>query len=272
MTPINIISFLILIPLMLFPQQGAAELSLKNFFTPSEITEVQKGRIITDVYLKNSKRISTENSYSQNITIPVTEFTPESLNRNSMITVEKLFLPYDLGKRPLSDLYLTILDPSNLKDMKYYSHRREKLETFILQSRKLADDTQDAGEINKILPHREGMFKIVDNKFGELIFISDLYSRDNDFILVNTCPEPITKFMLELTDKNQYRLISFFFYDKKARGYFCFFLHTLKVKNEFLLNTGLIKSKSFGNRIRACSIHLASLLGIDLKNQIAAFK
>ena len=272
MTRINKYLFLIVLITAVPGQPLPARVSKHVLFTHEETMKILQGRIITDVFLKHGKRLSTEENRGAVVRIPVTTHTPEKLNNFDMITVEKLFLPYDLDKRPASDLYRTLLSCNKLAGMKYYSHRAGGVKPFILKSAPVSGDITETRVPFKTLPYTRGIFRIKDNKFGEILFKSELFCRGNDFILVNTCTGPVSKFMIELVDKGDYRMISFFIYDRAARGYLCYFLHTLKVKNDLFLRTGIIESKSFGNRIRACTLHLCSLLGIDRAHRIDAFR
>ncbi len=264
-----IILLTILFVIVIFPESN---LKTDNFFTSKDITRIKNGEIITRMYTKN-------NAVGENtdliINIPKTKYINEDFSIYEMVTDEKAFIPYKLDSNEKKlNFYNTLCSYSKLKGMKYFSRRIQKIEQLIIDSyliesinkkKKLNDITCSA-----ILPQADNYFIQKDNKFGELIFKSTIYNDGDNFIMINTCLEPISNGILTMCKKEEYKFITYFIYDKESNGFFYYSANIMRIRLDFVLKKGkfTLYPTTFSNRLRATTVHLVKLLGINWDNKI----
>ncbi len=247
-----------------------------DFFSKDEIDYVSGGNIITLVRLKyNNDIISDERFKNQPIHLK-NNYAPSWVNAGEMISIEKGFIPYKNDAVSNLRFYNGLLSYSSLAGMKYYSHKARSVEPFILKAYRI-DSPENQSQIkdiiaDKIENRKTNYFLMSDNKFGDLVFRSELYSEGNNFILKNICVYPIKKFGVKINDSGEYATISYFIYDIRLKGYFYYTVSALRIKSDFFLKINAISPKGFGNRLRAGSVHLVKNLGIDWSGKIKAFE
>lgn len=245
-------------------------LILSDFFKADELPKVKNGDIIARMYLKHN---SVKENTHLSITEPKSKYIDVDLIPYEMICDEKTFFPYNLTQESKLKLYNTFVSYSKLKGMQYYSLR--KVHQLIMESYRIKSP-KDKHKINdpvydKIYPKITNYFLQEDNKFGKLIFKSDIYNEGNNFVIVNTCMQPIKKF-ISINKKEEYKFYTFFIYDKESNGYFYYSISAMRIRLEILITTGIfgikLRPTTFSNRLRATTIHLLKLLGIDRMDKI----
>ena len=116
------------------------------------------------------------------------------------------------------------------------------------------------------------MFFQEDNKFGKLFYKSELYNEEDNFILVNTCLEPLTKLIFSINEKEEYKICSYYIYDKEKKGFFYYSFIIMRVRvNALLTMKQGYSPTTFSNRLRASSVHLAKLIGLNWENKLNAW-
>lgn len=267
-----IIIFLIQI-LMFVNLCAEGSLSLKTFFSSEEIKKVLDGEIISRMCIKDNA--SGENT-DLKIVIPRTKFADEDFSIYEVVIDEKAFIPYNLEEDSSKLKFYNILTAySKLKGMKYYSRMRKDIETFILDSKKLdPDDFSPVDDVkyNEIKPGIENYFYQNDNKFGKLKFKSELYNdNENNFIMINTCIQPVSKLFFVINKKDETKFVSYFIYSKEKQGFFYYAFNVMRVRLKFLLTKNDIMTLNptlFSSRLRASTVHLAKSLGLDWENKL----
>jgi hypothetical protein len=249
---------------------GAAKLiSVQSLFSADEIAALRQGKIITRAYLKESPSL---NVGSRNgLRIPRSEYIGD-LSNYEMVADEKAFIPYRLTDKNRLAFYNLLVSHSRLAGMKYYSRTEKKLEPFIIDSycvdsaegvRRTADPIYASIE-----KKRESYFRVRDNRFGDMVFQSDLYNEGDCFIVKNTCTAPLSKYGMSLSRAGEYQIINFLLYDREAGGFYYYAIHALRIHNGALLKSGMLSAWSFANRLRAGTVHMAQMLGVDLMDKI----
>jgi hypothetical protein len=250
-------------------------ISTNNFFDKAEREVVLKDGIITKSFLKNNNSAYTPNTNGQ-INIPVTQYTEKDLAGYEMICVEKTFFPYELTGESKLSVYNNLASAAKLKDMQYYSRTDSKIETLITSSSRIAsseDKTPNKDSVyTSISPKTVNYFTITDNRFGDLTFRSELYSEGENFILKNVCVEPMEKYFISINNKEEYKLITFFIYNKESKGYFYYSINAMRIRSGYFLKLGMLSAENFANRMRGSTVHTAKLLGLDWGDKIKAFQ
>jgi hypothetical protein len=253
-----------------------AAMSAADFFSKDEADYALKGGIITSVRLKYNNEIITNEKFKNLTVVKESKYSEPWFNSSEMISSEKGFIHFKTGADSKLGFYNTLLSFSSLAGMKYYSHKASSVEPFILKAYRIAypenqSKINDFKE-NKIDIKKTNYFLMSDNKFGELIFRSDLFSEGNNFILKNTCVHPIKKFGVKINDSGEYVTVSYFLYDIRRKGYFYYTVSALRIKSDFFLKINAISPKGFGNRLRAGTVHLVDKIGINWNDKIKAFE
>ena len=267
MKKLSILTILCLVATAIFADVSA-DLSVSTFFTAEQQTAVVNGDILPQMWVKYNAK--NENSV-ESIAIPTTKYNNEDYSVYEVVTDERFFIPYELNDESKLKFYNVLTSYSGLKGMQYYSRRAGKASLLIkkcyrvksLSDEKLPDITYD-----KIEPKISNMFLQKDNKLGTLYFKNELFSDSDNFVMVNTCVIPITKALFTINDKNEYKIYSFFIYDAEAGGYFCYSFQVLRVKLDSVLKSGMISPTTFSNRLRASTVHLYKMLGIDKSDKL----
>lgn len=253
--------------------QNISAVDVSTFFSPSEMKKVKEGEIISRMYMNtNPGDFNTD----QSLTIPRTKYTPEDYSSNSYEVVcdEKAFFPYQLDGESRLKLYNILTGYSRLKGMKYWSLNRDRSETFILDCYRvekslLGYSKKDDKEYSTISTHLQGYFEQEDNKFskyaGKLVYKSDLYTEGNNFILVNSTQSGIPF----VCNKDEMKLITFFIYDEEARGFYYYAFSVMRIRLDLLYKK--TNATLFSSRLRAGTIHFATLLGLNWYDKLQAW-
>ncbi len=267
MKKLSILTILCLVATAIFADVSA-DLSVSTFFTAEQQTEVVNGDILPQMWVKYNAK--NENSV-ESITIPTTKYNNEDYSVYEVVTDERFFIPYKLNDESKLKFYNVLTSYSGLKGMQYYSRRAGKASLLIKKCyrvKSLSDEKLPDITYEKIEPKISNMFLQKDNKLGTLYFKNELFSDSDNFVMVNTCVIPITKALFTINDKNEYKIYSFFIYDAEAGGYFCYSFQVLRVKLDSVLKSGMISPTTFSNRLRASTVHLYKMLGIDKSDKL----
>jgi hypothetical protein len=247
-------------------------LSLNTFFNDAELKKVLDGEIVSRMCIKGNA--SGENTDLE-IDIPRTKYADEDFSSYEVVIDEKAFIPYDMENTSSKIKFYNILTAySKLKGMQYYSRMRKQTETFILKSKRIDPDkntTIDDVTYNEIKPKIENYFFQTDNKFGKLKFRSDLYNDGNNFVMVNTCIQPVSKLFFVINKKDETKFISYFIYSKEQKGFFYYSFNVMKVRLKFLLSENDVMTLNptlFSSRLRASTVHFAKLLGLNWEDKL----
>ncbi len=268
----KIILFFIINILYILNLYTQTPLSVDTFFNNKEIEKVLKGEIITRMYIKDNA--SGENT-DLKIEIPNTKYTNEDFSAYEVIVDEKAFIQYKLEDIPSRLKFYNILTAySKLKGMQYYTRMRKRKEIFILESSKInpKNNLSIPDEIyDEIKPKIENYFSQKDNKFGKLTFRSELYNEGNNFVIINTCIHPISSFVFVINKKEETKFINYFFYSEEKKGFYYYTINVMRVRLNFLLKENDIMTLNptlFSNRLRASTVHLAKMLGLNLEDKL----
>lgn len=247
--------------------------SSENLFTKHEKEILLRGELITKCYLKHKGTVHTPNTDAR-IIVPLTKFTGNDLQNYEMLCVEKAFFRYDVSEKSLLYLYNTLSAYSKLSGMQYYSRTDKKIQPFITESYGLDSNYKRIDDVTRfsITPKSVNYLKITDNRFGDLVFRSELHNERENFILKNSCIQPMEKYFIAINNKEEYHLISFFIYDKQAKGYFYYSLHAMRIRSENFLKLRMLSAENFANRIRGNTVHMARLIGLNWDDKIKAFE
>ena len=260
MKKINLLIFFVLLTFNFF---GIDPIDVKTFFTPEELQKINNGELIPNMYVKFNSR--GENS-AENIVIPRTKYNDVDLSSYEILSTDKGFIPYKLNEESKLAFYNTLAAFSKLEGMVYYSRRDAKVMQLIKKCYRvesLSGNKYPDKVYAKIEPKVSNMFFQEDNKFGKVFYRSDLYNEGDNFIMINTSLIPISKFIFTLNDKEEYQVSSFFIYSKEKAGFYYYSYLAMKVKVEAVLKTEAFGPTAFSNRLRAATVHLAKLIGLD---------
>jgi hypothetical protein len=253
-----------------------AAITAGDFFSKNEIDYILKGGVITSVRLKYNSDIITNESFKNQSAEKENKYSESWFNSSEMISIEKGFIPYKIDADSKLKFYNALLSFSSLAGMKYYSHKARSVEPFILKAYGIVSPDNQSRikdlRADKIDIKKTNYFLMSDNKFGELVFRSELYSDGNDFILKNICVHPVRKFGVKINDSSEYATMSYFLYDIRLKGFFYYSVSALRIKSDFFLKINAVSPKGFGNRLRAGTVHLVKNLGIDWNGKIIAFE
>lgn len=272
----QIVLFLILVIILLNHNQlslAQKKINTDNLFTKHEKEILLRGELITKSFLKHRGTIHTPNTDAR-IIVPITKFTQNYLQNYEMLCVEKAFFRYEASEKSLLYLDNTLTAYSKLSGMQYYSRTDKKIQPFITESYGLDSNYKRTDDITRssITPKSVNYLKITDNRFGDLIFRSELYNEGENFILKNVCLQPMEKYFIAINNKEEYQLISFFIYDKQAKGYYYYSLHAMRIRSESFLKLKMLSAENFANRIRGNTVHMAKLIGLNWDDKIKAFE
>ncbi len=259
---------------------NTSELNINHFFSQTDIENIEKHNIISRMYVKyNSRKENTD----EKIELPDIKYINKYINSDKylkysqyeIITDEKAFIPYDLEKEGKIKFYNILLSYSQLSGMKYYSRRDKKVQQFIKEAYRI-----DINSKKKINDKKEEILKEYscdyfmqkDNRFGNMIFKSEVYTEDNGFVMINSCLLPLSYGLVQVNDKEEYVIATFFIYDKEKKGFYYYTFQVLRFKIDFLLKNGIISPTTFSNRLRAATIHLANLLGLKWEDKLNPWK
>jgi hypothetical protein len=238
--------------------------AVDTFFSESEKETVKSGQIITRMYLKNNAK--NENTHLSIDLPPMEQWFSESMRKSEMISDEKAFFPMDNSPESRLRLYNTLIAYSRLTGMTYWSRRIQQeqqllLNTFRIDKASGKSAIADA-VVSEIPDYRSDFFLQEDNKFGELPYLSELYTVGNDIAMVNTSLQGI----FLVTGKKENVFVTFFFFSEEDGGYYYYTVNTMRIKLDPVVNR--LHPTTFSNRLRAATVHLAGLLGLDWKDRL----
>jgi|GEM_PF-444314 len=260
--------------LMLINLYSYSPVTADTFFNNKEAEKVKNGDIITRMYLKYN---AVGENTDLNIDVKKTKYADEDFSVYEMITDEKAFLKVNIdSENDKLKFYNTLIAYSKLKGMKYFSRRIQKVQELIVDSFRIESPKDKKNKLNDqrltiIVPKLENYFLQEDNKFGKLVFKSELYNEGDNFILINTCVNPLSKSGINICKSNEYKVISYFIYDKNLKGFYYYSVYVMRIRIEMLLKKGglgTLYPTTFSNRLRAGTVHLANLLGLNWGNKI----
>ncbi len=261
--------FIVFISLNIY---SAEKVDIKTFFNQEELNKIDNSEIISRMYILHDAR--GENSHKE-ISIPRTKYLDEDFNIYEIKADEKGFIPYKLTEESKLKFYNILTGYSKLEGMDYYSRRAGKKEQLIKECYKvesLSGNKHKDIEYKEIKPKISNMFLQEDNKFGKLFYKSELYNDGNNFILVNTCLVPLTKLIFSINDKEEYKICSYYIYDKEKQGFYYYSFLVMRVRVSALLKMKQGYSPTtFSNRLRASSVHLAKLIGLNWEDKLNAW-
>ncbi len=244
---------------------GEEAVSAGTFFDLKEKKAVLEGEIITGVFRNTG-------TGGRKAAVPKTRFTREDYPAYEIVITEKAFIPYTLNGSAAVRLFNNLAAYSKLSGTCYYSVTDKKVETLILRSTRVEDSV-------KLTPLRDNVyggvrgetisyFKIEDNRFGDTVFKSRIYSEGDNFIVKNISTHPLKKFGFTVNESGEYHFTFFFLYDKDAKGYFYYAAQALRVRSVYFQKLGIVSSESFANRLRAMTVYFAGLMGRDWRGRL----
>lgn len=238
---------------------------LTVFFNPTHRLSVDQGNILTRVKSLNGK--SFRLSSGESILLPASPFISPTLAKRSIIAEERAFFPFKNFNKDRLLFYNMLFKYSSFTGTKYYSKSDAKILTYIIESRRIASPNNPTVLSDPVYSNikntRVSFFSIHDNRFGEIIFKSEVSAHDNIFIVSNTNANTLSKWGITIAEQGSYSIIVVYIYNEEKKGFYYYCVHALDAKNSASLLNALFDPESFANRIRAETIKRASLLGLD---------
>ena len=260
-----IVSVLLLLGICVVSFSQTDTLKTSTFMSADEMKRAANGEMISRMYVKYNAR--GENT-DMGIDIPRTKYADEDFFPYEILVDEKSFLSYELNDVSKLKMFNTFLSFSKSKGMIYYSRSAGKNETLIkdcfrVESEKSKQELPDV-EYDKVQSKVVSYFLQQDNKFGKLNFKSELFNEGDNFVVKNTCMQAIAN-----TNKpGEFKTITYLIYDSTAKGYYVYTLTAIRIRNDLLTKMGLLRPTTFSNRLRASTVHLAKLLGLDWESKL----
>jgi len=246
----------------------AQSLNVDDIFTVEQKTLVLTGEFISRMYLKHNP--VGENTDIR-IQIPITKYTSEDYSNYEMICDERAFIPYKLDSKTRLSVYNTLLGFSKLKGTEYWTFNGNKKVTFIVDSSTI-DDRKKRNSIPDyesflVENYRKSYFQQMDNKFGKLVYINDLFVDGDNFVSISSTADPI----FPIVRAGEFKSIIFLMYDDKNSGFFYYAASVMRIRNDLILKSGKLYNTTFSNRLRGANIHLFKLLGVDRSDKIVTW-
>ncbi len=245
---------------------------VKSFFTEKEIKEALKGEFLTAAKLNGRGEV-----YSRGV--EMTKPAASSLINISpsdydMFASDKGFFYMENTPANRALLYRALTDVRALKGMKYYSVSANRFDELVTDSWRTAhsSDYLKGADGNGVPGKTVFHFSLKDNRLGLLNFRAEVISADGYFVMHNVSTGTATKFGMTVFNPGDYKTFMTLIYNKKLKGYFFYSSQFMKVRSDVLSSFDLIKPGSFGNRLRAGSVHFLKTLGIDRTDRLAAFR
>lgn len=262
----------IFLTITLFTLSTLENVSIDTFFTANDIQKINANELISRMYVKYNKKGENTNG---ELAIPRTNFNNEDHSVYEVKADEKGFIPYELTPESKLKFYNTLCSFRKLEGMKYYSRRAGDVKKMVEECytvKSLAGKKYQDSHYEQISDSVSNMFLQKDNKFGTIIFRSDLHNDGNNFIMINTCLTPISKMFFNVNESEEFTIGNFFIYSEEKKGFYYYTYLVSRVRIDFILKSGLWGPTAFSNRIRATTVHLAKLLGHDWSDKINAWK
>ncbi len=262
----------VIIFLVIIQNLYAQSIKLEDVFTPKDISRLKSGEIITRMYIKND---AVDENTDLNIVVPRPSFLKEDFSQYEMVTDEKAFIPYKLDNDSKLALYNNLIAFSKLKGMKYYSRRVQEVKDLIVDSYRIKspDDKSRTNDVSSLtIPAvTTSYFVQKDNIFGTLTFKSDLYNENDNFILINTCEDKISKFIFNICSREEYKILTYLIYDGKSAVYFYYSANLMRIHDAAFLKPGsklTLYPTTFSNRLRGATVHFAGMMGLNWDDKI----
>ena len=248
-------------------------LSTEMFFKPDEVNKVLQGDIYT--FSRFGNKIKNTDGSNTVRKLPVTEYIAKELAGYEMVTVEKAFFPYDLKTKSKLAFYNYLQKYSNLAGTLYFSRTDRKVQKLVLESYRVNSTDFRKREKDRVHTqikdyHKDYVY-LKDNRFGKIVFCSEIFHKNDHFVTKQTNVKPLSMFAIRVNDKGQYQLISFYIYDQDKKGYFYYAVHAMKVRGGLIRTLGRLSPESFANRIRAMTVHIAAFFEMDWSKRRKVF-
>lgn len=256
---------------------GYADPLLKSqvYFSDGEKEKLAAGTIMTRSYLKGVGMVNS-GSWKGKIKIPPIPKFKWNLNSYEMIVEEKAFMPCRLDGSGFLALYNGLGAFSRLTGMQYYSVSDRKLLPFILKCHRIVSPQSPRKvsdvRFSKIPERTTAYFILEDNRLGEMTFRNTMYSDGKNFLAINSCINPIKKFLLTINEAYEYHQITIMMYDHSRKGFFYYGVQAMRVRSGIVERFSILKPDSFGNRMRALTVRTAGILGLTWKYRLKAFQ
>ncbi|MCG8572825.1 MAG: hypothetical protein MJB14_22055 [Spirochaetes bacterium] len=241
--------------------------SVSTFFTEKDLARLNNQEIITRMMVKGDH--VNENT-DLSIPVPSTKYANEDFSVYEVISDEKAFIPYALNEQSKLKFYQTITSYSQLSNVKYWHRVDDRTKVYLEEcytvesnrnNKKIADP-----QYTKIEPKVTSYIIQQDNKFGKLKYRSEVFNEGNNFIIVNTCTQPIAKFVIRICNKEEFKNITYFIYDEEKQGFYYYTVMLMRIRMEAILKR--LYPGTFSNRLRGATVHMAGLLGLDWSDKV----
>ncbi|MBL7188131.1 MAG: hypothetical protein ISS70_17550 [Phycisphaerae bacterium] len=248
-------------------------LSVDVFFSPDEVDKVVQGDIYT--FSRFGNKIKNTDGSNTVRKLPVTEYIAKELEGYEMVTIEKAFFPYDLKTKPKLAFYNHLQKYSTVAGTLYYSRTDQKVQKLVLESYRV--DSADFKQKEKdnvhtqIKDYHKDYVYLRDNRFGKIVFSSEIFHKNDHFVTKQTNIKPLSMFRIRVNDKGEYQQISFYIYDEDKKGYLYYAVHAMKVRGGLIKTLGRLSPESFANRIRAMTVHIAAFFQMDWSERRKVF-
>lgn len=239
--------------------------NLELFFNTNQRMLVERGNILTRV--KSAAGQSFNVSASEKILLPKSPYISPELSKRSIIAEERAFFPFlNFNTKKLS-FFNTLFKYSAFTGTRYYSKTEGKIQTYILESRRIAsldNKTVMADPVfSAITNKRDLFFKVQDNRFGEIVFKSNVLVENDMFIVMNTNANTLTKLGMTIALPGDYTIISAYIYDNAKKGFYYYCVHSINSRVSSLLSNAIFDPESYAARVRAETVKRASILGLN---------
>lgn len=244
-------------------------LNLSDFFNEDQKTAVDSGEIFNRIYIKYN---AVNENTDEFIELPVSDLIDNEVRDYEMIVDERAFIPYDIETQGKLNILKQLTSYSKLKGMPYYSRKIGQVQEFIVDAYTL-DPEKHSKQIedpvySDIPAVVENYFLQQDNKFGKLKFKSTVRNYGDDFVIENVCIQPLQKFIIQVAKKEEYRYMSFYIYDHEKKGYYYYAFVAVRVRLDNVLKNGRVYPSSFANRLRASTVRIVKLIGLDWSDKL----
>jgi len=251
-------------------RSSAGPREIGTFFTAAEMKAVMNGAILTRAAVKGGGVFNLPGGGS--LILPGTPLIPSWLGSYEVLAEERAFMPCDIAGKGLSRFYNGLFAYSRFKGLTYYSRTDRRFQPYLLESGRISGtgSTEVTGDpvYAGPAPRRVHLFRVRDNRFGDIVFRSVAVNRGNDFIVTNASVEPLSKMGFPVAGAGEYRMMSFYLYNAGDRGFYYYGLHALRVRTGFFITSGLVNAESFANRLRAETVRRAEIMGLDWRSKL----
>ena len=245
---------------------------LNQLISQDEQKAILDGKILTTAYLKNHKIFSNYSGHDsiKSLTLPGSEISDYS--NYEMIAVEKAFIPFELDSENFLGLFNKLTAYRKLTGINYYSRTDEKLQPYILSSYRINSPQNDVAvedDKHDAVPEEYTAYiNLKDNRFGKLMMQSHISIQNNDIIIRNKTLEPMKKMFIRINNAGEYEQQNYFFYDHELKGFYYYSMQAMRIRSGLFLKLSQLTPDNFANRIRALTVHFASLFGHNWQDKL----